>query len=178
MKTQILPLSILFACASQALYAAEDLPKRKPGLWEIDRQSPSMRMAIGPIQLCVGEKSDDFLLRAGEMAQNCEKPAITRNGGELRFKSSCKINQMTVTTEGVFTGDFSSSYHGELHSAFDPPMHGKTESASIITAKWLGPCKEGQKPGDALVQSAPGGPRNFNIEEMMKMRERLQSPQK
>jgi len=38
------------------------------------------------------------------------------------------------------------------------------ESSSVIEAKWLGPCKAGQKPGDIVM---PGMP-NINMDAMRK----------
>jgi hypothetical protein len=70
----------------------------------------------------------------------------------------------TTTTRGVFTGQFDSSYKGDIKSTYEPPLHGMKESASMIEAKWVGACKPGQKPGDI---SMPGMP-NINMNDMMK----------
>ncbi|HEY7219560.1 MAG TPA: hypothetical protein VH985_14340, partial [Candidatus Binatia bacterium] len=64
----------------------------------------------------------------------------------------------------VFTGRFDSSYKADIKSSYEPPMAGMKESSSMIEAKWLGPCKAGQKPGDIVM---PGMP-NINIDEMKK----------
>ncbi len=38
------------------------------------------------------------------------------------------------------------------------------EATTKMEAKWLGPCKAGQKPGDVMIQGIPG----MNMEELMK----------
>jgi len=39
------------------------------------------------------------------------------------------------------------------------------DRSAIIDAKWLGPCKPGQKPGDI---SMPGMPEGINMDDLMK----------
>ncbi len=82
----------------------------------------------------------------------------------------------------VFTGNFELAYRAELHTTFDPPMHGMKESATTLTAKWTGPCKAGQKPGNVTMQrlGSKGGAaeqKTLNIEDMMKLREQMQKMQ-
>ena len=39
----------------------------------------------------------------------------------------------------------------ESRSTYSPPMMGRSEGTAIIEAKWVGPCKAGQKPGDVVL---------------------------
>jgi hypothetical protein len=49
-----------------------------------------------------------------------------------------------------------------MHSTFEPPLQGRKEMRQTIEARWLGPCKPGQKPGDVFVEGMGG----MNINEM------------
>lgn len=149
---------------------AADLPKRKPGLWDI-----KITTAGGPgggsmaSQHCIDNKTDDLLQQRtqGTGKQACSKNNVRREGGKTIVESVCKLNNTTATTKAVFSGDFSSHYRADIHAAYDPPMMGMKTSDSTIEAKWLGACKPGQKPGDVIVPGLPGGGK-FNMEEMMK----------
>ncbi len=143
----------------------KDMPKRKSGLWDL-----SMKMDAGPapmrMQQCVDEKSDDLMQQQGEKQTkaNCSKNTFSKAGNRVTSESVCKIGETTATTKAVFSGDFSTAYRGEIHSSYSPPMHGMKESNQTIEAKWLGPCKAGQKPGDVMMP----GMGTMNPAEMMK----------
>lgn len=143
----------------------KDMPKRKSGLWDlsmkIDSNSAAMRM-----QQCVDEKSDNLMQQQGEKQSkaNCSKNTFSKTGNRVTSESVCKIGETTATTKAVFSGDFSTAYRGEINSSYSPPMHGLTSSHQIIEAKWIGPCKAGQKPGDVMMP----GMGAMNPAEMMK----------
>ena len=144
----------------------KDMPKRKSGLWTL-----TMKMADGPaapvhMQQCVDEKSDDLMQQQGDKQSkvNCSKNTISKTGTRITAESICKIGQTTATTQAVFSGDFSTAYRGEIRSNFSPPLHGMKESSQTIDAKWTGPCKPGQKPGDVIMP----GIGTMNPAEMMK----------
>ena len=152
---RFLCLSILGLLASSA--AAQDAPRRKSGLWEVSMSSPQMPAPMVSRQ-CVDEKTDDMsksTSRGG--AQKCSKQSVRREGGNVVVESVCLIEGSTATTRGVFSGDFKSSYKGEMVTRFAPPLHGTAESKMNFQARLTGPCAPGQKPGDVAVQGMPGG---------------------
>lgn len=183
-----LRITLLFALALlpvPAVKAGEPMPKRKPGLWEIHSQMQGMHMPGGGVQMCVDEKSDNILQqRANEAKPDCRKMDWTQEAGKISVSSVCKIDAtITATTTGTFSGDFTSAYRGELHMAYAPPMHGMKEMDMVISAKWLGPCKAGQKGGDVVMpgmggMGMPGGMKGFNMNDMMKMQEKMQGQMK
>jgi len=156
--------AVLFS-ASIAAAATSDMPKRKSGLWEIT-VSNSGTKGSQAMQQCIDEKSDDLTKNnmPGTEKQSCSKNEMRRDGNKVVTESVCKMSGTTTTTRGVFTGQFDSSYKGDIKSTYEPPLHGMKESASTIEAKWVGACKPGQKPGDI---SMPGMP-NINMNDMMK----------
>ncbi len=164
MIVRLLPLAILLA-ASSANAASPDMPKRKPGLWETKISQAGSKQGH-TMQQCIDEKTDDLIKSSmgGPMKPDCSKIEFRREGDKLVTEAVCKMSGSTMTTKGVFTGNYDSTYRGDLKTTYDPPMHGMRESSTTIDAKWLGGCKPGQKPGDI---SMPGMP-NININEMMK----------
>ena len=163
-------ISILFIVLAVPSLAQADMPKRKPGLWEIKMTSDTGHGG-GPMvsQHCIDAKTDDLMQQRtqGMGKQECSKNTVRKEGGKTIVESVCKFGGTTAATKTVFSGDFSSNYRGEIHSSYNPPMMGMKEARSTIEAKWLGACKAGQKPGDVIMPGMPGGGK-FNMDEMMK----------
>ena len=141
-----------------------DLPKRKPGLWEI-----SMRMEgvpnMGPMQQCIDKNTDNLMQQqAKEQKQECSVMDVKSSGNKVTVYSVCKMDGTTATTNGTFEGQFDSGYKGTMKTRFNPPYQGMSESNMTQEARWLGPCKPGQKPGDVIMPGMGG----VNINEMMK----------
>jgi hypothetical protein len=143
--------------------ASGDAPRRKSGLWEMKMSGGQMPGGM-TIQQCVDQKSDD-ISKMQEAKGNCTKNVVRREGDQVISESVCKMQGTTATTRTVFSGKFDSAYKGEIRSSYDPPLHGMRESSSTIEAKWLGPCRAGQKPGDVVM---PGMPAMPNMQELMK----------
>ncbi len=57
----ILPLSIALLLAPAVAGAAEEPPRRKPGLWEIHTELNGKPSPVGAIQNCIDEKTDSLL---------------------------------------------------------------------------------------------------------------------
>ncbi|BBU60519.1 hypothetical protein MSC49_04540 [Methylosinus sp. C49] len=166
----------IFALAVVAA-AADEIPRRKAGLWRIEHAQGAAARVAGPIETCVDEKTDDLLRqRFGAQEQQCEKMSFRREGDKYRMSSVCKIGDRVATTEGTFTGSFDSAYRAELHVTFDPPLSTRAASDIVMEAKWLGPCKPGQKPGDVdapALKALGGTGGKMNMQELMKMRDQL-----
>jgi hypothetical protein len=141
-----------------------DMPKRKPGLWEINMHmegAPDM----GPIQQCIDQNTDNMLQQqASKQKPDCSVMDVKTSGNKVSIHSVCKMNGSTATTDGTFEGAFESSYKGTMKTRFNPPMQGMSESNMTQDARWLGPCKAGQKPGDVIMPGMGG----VNINDMMK----------
>ncbi len=152
--------------------ASVDAPKRKSGLWEIKVSSAQFKGGH-TMQQCVDQKSDDLTSgdKPGREKVSCTKNEVRKEGVRIVSESVCKMNGSTATTRAVFTGRFDSAYKADIKSTFEPPMHGMSESSSSMEARWLGPCKPGQKHGDI---SMPGMPEGINMEELMKKMPRKQ----
>lgn len=173
---------VLTALAAAFAYAsAADMPKRKPGLWQQSMSGPGMPAQT--MSMCTDEKTDDLLQSKASGATQCSQQSVRRQGSSVIVEAVCKDGKTTIRTHGVFSGDFSSRYAGEMRSTFDPPMHGMKEMTQKIEARWLGACKPGQKPGDVTMESMGGASMNMNqmmngdpkqMKEMMQQMQKLQ----
>jgi hypothetical protein len=68
--------------------------------------------------------------------------------GGIGFTTVCHIGSRTVTTSGVASGDFSTSYSVDLTTRMDPSPPGLPgQLHTTVQAKWEGPCPAGTKPG-------------------------------
>jgi hypothetical protein len=173
MKRFLLPAILCFLAAGAA---AQDAPRRKSGLWEVSMSSPQMPAPMVTRQ-CVDEKSDDFGKGASRGGpEKCSKKSVRREGGNVIVESICQIEGSTATTRGVFSGDFNSSYKGEMVTRFAPPLHGSAESKMSFQARLTGPCAPGQKPGAVAVQGMPGnsGSGRMSPDEARRMAEEMQ----
>jgi hypothetical protein len=157
---------------------ASELPPRKSGLWRIERSTSGAPSPVGAIEICVDEKTDDVMRqRMAGQQQKCESMSVTQEAGGIRVHSVCKLERTVATTEGKFTGSFDSAYRAELHVTYAPPIHDLASADIVMDAKWLGPCKAGQKAGDIVLPGGRGmgGPGGgpINVQELMKMRDAL-----
>ena len=145
-------IAVLLATLSVAAFAA-DLPKRKSGLWEITTSEPGG--PPGPVaQMCIDQKLDDMARQLAAGALTCSRQDLRRDGDRFVSDSVCKIGDSTATTHAVISGDFESTYQADIQAKYSPPLMGMTEGRSVMNAKWLGPCRAGQRPGDIVM---PGG---------------------
>jgi hypothetical protein len=153
MRVYLLSLAVVSSFQVMAApLTVEDHPKRKSGLWEIRTTSPGVRDEARRIEMCVDQKADDLIGQASAKAKElCSKTDIQRQGGRVTINSVCKFGQTTATTRTVITGDFDSAYHVDTSSTYDPPMHNSREMKAVLDAKWLGPCRADQRPGDVIL---------------------------
>lgn len=158
----LLVLGLVAASMAGGALAA-DAPKRKSGLWEISTHMEGMP-SMGPIQQCIDQNTDNLMQqRAQKKKPDCSVMDTKQQGKKFTLHSVCKIENTTATTDAVFVGAFDSAYKGDIHTRYSPAMHGLAESKMRMEAKWLGPCKAGQKPGDVIMPNMKG----MNINEMM-----------
>lgn len=162
----LLILATLFAGQS----AAADAPKRKSGLWEVTTQMSGMPAGMpsrGPIQMCVDQASDNLMQERAKEKSNCSVMDVNRGAGKITIHSVCKFEDTTATTDAVITGDMDSNYKNDMTIKYSPPQHGMATMKIAQEARWLGPCKAGQKPGDVMMPGMPAM-NPGNMQEMMK----------
>jgi len=157
-----LAVGMLVAGAS----VGQELPSRKPGLWEISMQTTNAPSQI--VRQCIDPATDQPMQRFGQGLdlKTCSKNVWRKDGDRYIGESECRLGRSVATTRSVFGGDFETAYRGEVNSRYVPPMGGVAASKVTISARWRGVCPAGWKPGDMEVS----GMGRMNVREMMAAR--------
>ena len=153
-------LLLLASCLVAAPSFALDLPTRKAGLWELTMDFHNTRLPHQTMKQCTDADSDKLMNMnfAGSNEQACSKKDIVKNGDGFVIDSVCTFGAMHTTSHAVVTGSFDSAYSVDVNSTRSggpavPGMAATGQSHMTITAKWLGACPAGDKPGDVTMSS-------------------------
>lgn len=147
-----LVIGIALTAINAVAIAANELPRRKSGLWSMSMMSPGMSVPMTMHQ-CVDQKTDDMTATMADKTKQACQSQSKRDGNRIVFDSTCKLGKTTATTRGVFVGDPNSSYTFESTTTFSPPMAGMRDGVTKATAQWSGPCKADMKPGDVVMSN-------------------------
>jgi len=155
---------LVCGCAAglSASIAADELPKRKTGLWQINMRMQGLP-DLGPMQQCIDQNTDNLMLQRARKT-DCRAIEVKRSGNTTSVHAVCIMQGSTATTDGLFEGSFDSSYKGRMTTRFSPPWNGMSISTSTHEAHWLGPCRPGQKPGAVIMPNIGG----LNLNELLK----------
>jgi hypothetical protein len=129
---------------------ADELPSRKPGLWEVKTRIDVRKVPTVVIQQCIDATTDQMMLSiAGPYSQDiCPQRTVQRSADSITVDSVCTFAGKPATAHAVATGSFDSGYTMTVTSRSEAePGNAMTMN---IEAKWLGPCTADQKPGDII----------------------------
>jgi hypothetical protein len=166
---------VAFALLSAWPAAALDLPARKPGLWQMTTKyegagSPSPAQNF---QQCIDAATDKEMNAYGSTmsTEMCSKWVPQKVGEKIIIDQACQIGAMSSTGHTEYSGSFDSAYtvNTSLITTGGPALsNGK--SNTITEAKWIGPCKPDQVPGDIItpVGNPAGDTIKINICDIMK----------
>jgi Protein of unknown function (DUF3617) len=162
---------ILGGCvlALMAPAAAEELPVRKAGLWEMKIVKTGSALPEMTMQHCTDPTTDKEMSDSVSplAKQICSKRDIQKTATGYVSDSVCTVASVSMTTHADIVGDFNSAYTVTSTSHSDKGPTGKPlDTTTKIEAKWLGACKPDQKPGDIVM---PGGMK-MNIKDMEKLK--------
>ena len=154
---------MLVVMAATSAGAAEQLPARKPGLWEV-KMTVANRGGQA-VQQCVDAATDQMLQSlAGPFdLAACPRHEVQRSGDQTIIDSTCTVAGKTAITHSVISGSFDSAYSMTVTARSDA-LSGKTMNMTL-EGKWLGACMAGQKGGDVIM---PGGIK-VNIRDLKKL---------
>jgi hypothetical protein len=175
MMRQPLVLGGLLLLAMSVTRAAQavDLPVRRAGLWEMKMVRAGGPMPEMTMQHCTDETVDkEMNNNVSPMAkQICSKQDIQKTATGYVSDSVCNVAGTTTTSHAEITGDFSSAYTVKSTAHIQGGVAGAAgrDSTTSIEAKWLGPCKPDQKPGDIVM---PGGFK-MNVKDAAKLKDLL-----
>jgi Protein of unknown function (DUF3617) len=135
---------------------ADEMPLRKAGLWEMKIAKTGSVLPEMTMQHCTDETTDKQMNTAFSPVakEACSKRDIEKTATGYVSDSVCGAGGVSVTSHSEVIGDFNSAYTVKSTVHSDKGAGGVHDVTSTIEAKWLGPCKPDQKPGDIVM---PGG---------------------
>jgi hypothetical protein len=149
--------------------AAQDIPKRKPGLWEMSMQMQGQGgMPAVSTKQCVDEKSDAEMHRkafaGNDPKTQCKQLSNKKIAGGVEIEAECKTEDGgTVKTLARITGDMQTSYAMENDMTFTPPRNGMSKAKLMMKGTHRGACPAGMKGGD-IQMTTLGGPGGMTID--------------
>jgi hypothetical protein len=161
-----LAAALLTTAAFVTAAAAVELPVRKAGLWET-----RMIMSTGrtmTMSQCTDASTDkDMVTLSNPAAQECSNADMQKTATGYIGNATCKMGNMTMTSHSEVSGDFNAAYTVKMATKIaGAPAGVPAESNITLDAKWMGPCKGDQKPGDIVM---PGGMK-MNIKDMQALK--------
>ena len=148
-------MKIIIAAAATALalsalpLRADELPQRKPGLWETKSIGAEGQTIA---KQCVGPGTDQAAM--GALAGGaCSKTQITKTATGYSVATECAMGAIKASGSSVITGDFQTQMRTEGSTTLTgmPGQSGPAERKIVVEARRLGDCEAGQKPGDIIM---------------------------
>lgn len=123
--------------------------QRRPGLWEqtvaTDGRSQTTRLCLGP------RSASAFSLTTIARAKSCAPPRLSGAAHGFEFDQACDLgNGARETAHGTVSGDLASAYRMVVTTTVTgaPAPQVNAARATVLTARWQGPCPAGMAPGD------------------------------
>jgi hypothetical protein len=163
-----LPVVFVLAVCSAliaASAAAQEYPRLKPGLWELNRVSDRPNDKGMRISMCLDQsvQKEMWDMGVGAMKGMCSKSDFHISGGKGTGEFICNMGGSTMHSKSVMTLTGDTAYRTEVDTTFDPPMGGTAKAHSTVESHYVGACKAGQQPGDVTM---PNG-QTMNMRNMM-----------
>ena len=145
---------------------ATDMPKRKPGLWEMTLSTANSKRPPRSAKYCIDAATEALMdnVAGGMTRQACSKNDVHAEGATVVVDSVCMIDKSKVTGRSVITANGDTMLHMQIHTHFDPPLYGSADVDSMSDSKWLGACPADMQPGDMMT---PAGVK-VSIREILK----------
>jgi hypothetical protein len=131
----------------------EDLPKRKPGLWEMRTGSPDGKKSSAASRVCIDTATDATLTKfaTGVTSQICTKREVKVIGSVATIDAVCNISGSVQTVHSTISFKGNTAYRADARVHSDPPLMGVSNSTATQEGKWIGPCPPDMKPGDLVM---------------------------
>jgi Protein of unknown function (DUF3617) len=145
-------LCIAAVCCS-AIVRADELPHRRPGLWEITRINVDADNPARTSKICIDGATEAMLRDMGTSVAKsiCDQAAVSVSGNAVSVDTVCRLDRSRLTSHTVITFTSDTAYHHVAATHFDPPLFGRADSTSEMDGKWLGPCAADMRPGDVIT---------------------------
>jgi hypothetical protein len=158
---------LLLALPAAGTARADELPIRKSGLWELKVVTTGSPVPPTTMQQCTDETVDrnmNGMFATGQ--RTCSKQDIRKTATGFAADTVCTVAGRSITGHSEAAGDFNSAYTVTTVSHIEGASgaEGSRTMTVNVAAKWLGPCKADQKPGDVVM---PGG-QKVNVMDVLK----------
>ena len=134
MRCALVLATVTAAFTAEVHAAAESLPVRKPGHWQITTIAPAF--GTSTIEACITE-SDSIAAPAD--GRDCAAPEVKHAGDQVIVNVVCKTKLGEERTSTLYTGDFTTWYRGIMKMTFDLPTAGLANMGVTLDAKFVGP---------------------------------------
>ena len=169
-RTILVALALAFV---PTLASAVEYPTRKAGMWELTMTMTSGRSIT--MSQCTDPSIDkDMIANASpNMQQVCTRGELQKTATGYASDSTCKFGAMTTVSHTEVSGDFNAAYTVNVtgHNSGGPAGM-PADTNMTMAAKWVGPCKADQTPGDIIM---PGGMK-MNVKDLQEMRSTVTPP--
>jgi len=144
---------------------AQDFPKLKPGLWEMERSAERGAQHPNRMTMCLDDtvQKEMFDMGAGAMKGMCSKHEFKMSGNRGTGDFICDFGGSRMHSKSTMQMTGNTGYRTEIHTTYDPPFMGQRETTTVLSARHVGACKPGQRPGDMLL---PNG-QTLNVRDTM-----------
>ncbi len=146
-----------------AIAQAGDLPKRKPGLWELhwhvndaSLANAASELVTNTAKMCIDDTTDGKLAAAYDP---CDPPLdfafyAPQFTSELVCEAAFEPGVKAISRSKIsFAGD--TAYRIEVSTRFKPALKGEGEYSGVRDGKWLGECPADMRPGDLVIGDEP-----------------------
>jgi Protein of unknown function (DUF3617) len=151
---------------------ADELPFRKPGLWEIRIKLTGGAAPTAMMRHCTDESVDRQMstLFNPLAPPPCAKSTVRKEGDHYTVESGCSTDGKIVKIHSDISGDFQSAYTvvSETKTQDDPDSDPALSSVTL-EGKYAGSCKFGQKPGDVML----AGGMKINVKDIENLKKLL-----
>lgn len=147
---RLFALASIFVLIYPTSLHADELPTRKPGLWEVKTTIENRNAPALVIRQCIDAVTDQMMSSiAGPYSQDiCPKRTVQKSADSVTIDSACTFSGKAATAHAVARGSFDSAYTMTVTSQSEAAP-GNTMTMRM-EAQWLGPCTADQKPGDMI----------------------------
>ena len=144
---------------------AQDFPKLKPGLWEMERSAERGAQHPNRMTMCLDDtvQKEMFDMGAGAMKGMCSKHEFKMSGNRGTGDFICDFGGSRMHSKSTMQMTGNTGYRTEIHTTYDPPFMGQRETNTVLSARHVGACKPGQRPGDMIL---PNG-QTLNVRDTM-----------
>ena len=172
MRLRLSLLALTFALPA----AAQDLPPRKPGLWELTA-TQTIQSSTSPAHVskhCIDAVTDKAMQTFGGdlIKAKCDRLDWRREGKDRVLHAGCLYGAQPFKVFAIASGKFETHYKttmtvtriGRPDWPTMPP-----ETVFNTSARWVGACLAGQKPGDMILANGT----RMNIRDVPEVAARL-----